>query len=80
MRMSGIAGSAFLTISGVDLTSNRLITLYQRISDQMHLKPAVHGQGRQPVKLVYLHTHNECVLGWVSAGRLSLLRTLKPRK
>lgn len=53
----------------------RLITLYQRIHDALHLRPAFLGSARPPAKLVYLRTEHEAVLGWVSPAFLSLLRS-----
>lgn len=46
----------------------RLITLYQRIHEAIHLRPTTTvngGPARAPAKLVYLRTEYEAVLGWV---------------
>ncbi|KAK4694121.1 vacuolar fusion protein MON1, partial [Phenoliferia sp. Uapishka_3] len=45
----------------------RLITLYQRIHDSLHIRPATLGSSRPAAKLVYLRTEHEAVLGWTSS-------------
>ncbi|SCZ88089.1 BZ3500_MvSof-1268-A1-R1_Chr2-1g04181 [Microbotryum saponariae] len=45
----------------------RLITLYQRLYEALHVRPAyAGGVHRPPAKLMYLRTEHEAVLGWVS--------------
>ena len=51
-----------------DLASNRLITLYQTIHDGIHGKS---GQ-KEPLKLQYIRTTNESVMGWVRSFFLRL--------
>lgn len=49
---------------------SRLITMYQRIHDAIHAKSGQEG----PLKLQYMRTEHESVMGWVRARspRLSL--------
>ncbi|GAA6015710.1 hypothetical protein JCM11491_002454 [Sporobolomyces phaffii] len=43
----------------------RLITLYQRLSDALHPRPAQSGTAaRKPAQVQYLRTEREAVLGW----------------
>lgn len=40
-----------------------LITLYQILHDELHAKS---GQVIGPLKLQYIQTEKECIMGWVS--------------
>ncbi|SCV72231.1 BQ2448_4925 [Microbotryum intermedium] len=47
----------------------RLITLYQRLYDALHVRPAyAGGVNRPPAKLMYLRTEYEAVLGWTTSS------------
>jgi len=48
-----------------DRGTRRLITIYQRVHDGIHAKGGQEG----PLKLQYVRTAHECVLGWVSFRR-----------
>ncbi|ORY89278.1 vacuolar fusion protein MON1, partial [Leucosporidium creatinivorum] len=48
----------------------RLLTLYQKIHEVIHLRPTTSASGgaaRPPAKLVYLRTEHEAVLGWTTS-------------
>ncbi|KAG8899145.1 Vacuolar fusion protein mon1 [Tulasnella sp. 403] len=53
----------------------RLITLYQIIHDAMHAKS---GQPGGPLKLQFIRTHQECILGWITTP-FELYIALSPR-
>ncbi|SGY20537.1 BQ5605_C016g08087 [Microbotryum silenes-dioicae] len=47
----------------------RLITLYQRLYEALHVRPAyAGGVHRPPAKLMYLRTEYEAVLGWTTSS------------
>ncbi|KAM0746693.1 DUF254-domain-containing protein [Meredithblackwellia eburnea MCA 4105] len=45
----------------------RLITLYQRLHDALHIRPAQLDTSRPAAKLMFLRTEFEAVLGWTSS-------------
>ncbi|KAL8276925.1 hypothetical protein RQP46_010653 [Phenoliferia psychrophenolica] len=45
----------------------RLVTLYQRLHDALHIRRASLGSARPAAKLVYLRTEHESLLGWTTS-------------